>query len=560
MRDAIGSFPQKKNTDKQLDAINSLERMVAAALTAYSALDSQLHITDRELELKKISDEELKLREQDKLMKDKGRVIAYSVYVGSVIGLKTLEDKAMVDITDNSRVISFNFRRPLYDAIGDSLRGLYLMLLQNKEQIKNTDEDKMMTILSSFYKTMINSAEIYKDQFLALARKEDLTTKFKIDEITFDGYSYSSFKIMRPAELMDSAKLDYVIGFDKVKEMAREMIGNLGGLRKKNNEWINPRLPFSHSAFVVSKPGEGKTFLAHATANEFLEFCSKRDIPARVIILRPTDYGTAYQFESAKNLQRWIDDEIVGWNGAVMVYTPDFDTYLVSRESPHTTNEQKQVQNIMFGIFDGTLGKKNGKWFWWADANFLPEDAAAYSRLKENMWEGEGVKSGEGVVKLFRDIKLRDYKDYISSITEKQWEEFGKLCYEEYGMNGRAVDHISTNAIKRIRPMRSELPEKYYDPDTTLEECLEMERKHSKPLSYEDIRGIAGHYFKEEKDVMDRQRQEEHKSNVEYILRNRGAQADADAIMGLSSIPGEEPRGFYERMKQKLGKGKKKDG
>ena len=153
---------------------------------------------------KVLSDEELKLREQDKLMKDKGRVIAYSVYVGSVIGLKTLEDKAMVDITDNSRVISFNFRRPLYDAIGDSLRGLYLMLLQNKEQIKNTDEDKMMTILSSFYKTMINSAEIYKDQFLALARKEDLTTKFKIDEITFDGYSYSSFKIMRPAELMDS--------------------------------------------------------------------------------------------------------------------------------------------------------------------------------------------------------------------------------------------------------------------------------------------------------------------------------------------------------------------
>ena len=154
---------------------------------------------------------------------------------------------------------------------------------------------------------------------------------------------------------------------------------------------INPIL------FGLGRPGCGKTITAHAIGNYFLDYCRQRDIPARFKVIRRTDWASAYQNASANQLVKIFKEEVYGFDGVCGVYWADIDTAFASRSSGDLRSEEKNTLGAVFGIFDGTLIPKDGKWFMICDANYMQMDEATTSRIAQNPFTVPGAGVGGGL-------------------------------------------------------------------------------------------------------------------------------------------------------------------
>jgi hypothetical protein len=179
---------------------------------------------------------------------------------------------------------------------------------------------------------------------------------------------------------------------------------------RRGAKQINPVL------FGLGKPGCGKTITAHAIGHYFLEYCRARDIPARFRVIRRTDWASSYQNASAGELVRIFKEEVYGFPGVVGVYWPDIDTAFASRSSGDLRMEEKNNLGAVFGIFDGTLIPKDGKWFMICDANFMQMDEATRSRIAQNPFTVKGPESPEDFVRLMRDILLRNVESIANNL------------------------------------------------------------------------------------------------------------------------------------------------
>lgn len=283
------------------------------------------------------------------------------------------------------------------------------------------------------------------------------------------GHDYQGLQIRDVAPAASSGLLPVrpadIVGNDDYLEAGLRLARDVAGYdftTGRNPKRVNPVL------FGLGKPGCGKTVTAHAIGNDFLDFCRARDVPARFIVVRRTDWASSYQNASALNLVRIFEEEVYGFEGVCGVYWPDIDTAFASRSASGLRMEEKQNLGAVFGIFDGTLLPRDGKWFLVCDANTLHMDEAATSRIAQNPFTVTGPTTPAHFVRLMRDLELREVAGFCD-VDEAGWERIGLRAVER-ALSGRGVAAICGNLLAHVQDF--ELPDEWFTADAARREQL----------------------------------------------------------------------------------------
>ncbi|EDM77226.1 hypothetical protein PPSIR1_26793 [Plesiocystis pacifica SIR-1] len=278
---------------------------------------------------------------------------------------------------------------------------------------------------------------------------------------------------------------------------------------------INPVL------FGLGRPGCGKTITAHAIGNYFLEYCRERDIPARFKVIRRTDWASAYQNASANKLVKIFKEEIYGFDGVVGVYWPDIDTAFASRSSGDLRMEEKNNLGAVFGIFDGTLIPKDGKWFMMCDANFMQMDEATRSRIAQNPFTVTGPTTAEDYVKLMRDVMLRDVKRFVHP-EDPRWVEAGQACVDS-DLSGRNVESICNNIRAHVQDF--EYPNEYFKAD--LDRRRQIIDEFSKRVTVDDVIERVQQFAEFQREAEDKAAKDRFEREVQDMVRQLNAGREA---------------------------------
>jgi hypothetical protein len=327
-------------------------------------------------------------------------------------------------------------------------------------------------------------------------------------------------------ELLPVAPED-IVGNAEVLEAGLALARTVAGFDLASG--TNPRAVKNPVLFVLGTPGCGKTVTAHAIANTFLALCRRHGIPAHFRIIRRTDWASSYQNRSASELLRIFREEIFDFPGVAGAYWPDIDTAFAAREDPGIRSEEKAVLGTLFGLLDGTLGPKNGKWFLIADANYLSMDRAALSRLTQDPHTAKGPTTPEEFVALLRDKKLAAVRAHIE-LGEEDWASFGRACVE-HGLSGRAVDNMAGRVLQEVE--RVDLPDAYYG--MTLEEKRRFLEGARRSFGAEAMRALLERYVRFEKEAEERSRRERFERRVGEIQEQLAAQVAAVGGGGVES-------------------------
>jgi len=261
-----------------------------------------------------------------------------------------------------------------------------------------------------------------------------------------------------PVTDLKPIKIDDIVGNTDYVEAALKLARDVAAYdleAGRSAKRINPVL------FALGRPGCGKTITAHAIGNYFLDYCRERDIPARFRVIRRTDWASSYQNASAASLIKIFKEEVYGFEGVCGVYWADIDTAFASRSSGDLRMEEKNNLGAVFGIFDGTLIPKDGKWFMMCDANFMQMDEATTSRIAQNPFRVRGPTTPEDYVRLLRDVLLREEGPNIEA-SEAQWLDIGAQCVDA-DLSGRAIESIAGNVRSQIQDF--EYPDHYFSAD-----------------------------------------------------------------------------------------------
>ena len=355
-------------------------------------------------------------------------------------------------------------------------------------------------------------------------------------KLTVAGYPYQGFTRQAatetPAGLLPVWPRD-IVGNDAYLEAGMRLARDVAGYDfalGKNPKKINPVL------FALGVPGCGKTVTAHAVGNYFLTFCREREVPARFVVVRRTDWASSYQNASANNLVRIFREEVHGFHGVCGVYWPDIDTALASRASSDLRMEEKNNLGAVFGVFDGTLLPKDGKWFLICDANTMRMDEAAVSRIAQNPFTVEGPTTVEHFVTLMRDIMLRDVRTFVPS-EDEAWQRIGADAVAKK-LTGRAIDNIASNIRARIQDF--EYPDDYFRAPT--DERREMIARLSNGVDEEFIRGAMQDWVAFKDEAQRREEQERFDAEVDAVVRQLNAGRAAVERAALEAGDGEANR------------------
>lgn len=330
-------------------------------------------------------------------------------------------------------------------------------------------------------------------------------------------YSSKSAENEEPGELLPIHYTD-VVGNQEYIEAGLRLARDVAGFdlaTGQNPKKINPVL------FGQGSPGCGKTITAHAIGNFFLEYCRKRNVPARFLVIRRTDWASSYQNASANRLVEIFKEEVQNYPGVVGVYWPDIDTAFAARSSPGLRAEESNILGASFGIFDGTLIPKNGKWFLMCDANYMNMDEATLSRISQDPHKILGPVSAEDFVEMMRDKKLKEFSDLLQ-LSDDEWQQIGQMCID-FEFSGRNVDNICQKIQVEIQDV--EPPDDYYDAD--FETRRKILRELAKPVNFERLKKMLEGYKEFEKVASEQVEEERFRARVEEIVLNLSAQKAA---------------------------------
>lgn len=310
-----------------------------------------------------------------------------------------------------------------------------------------------------------------------------------------------------------------IVGNQDVLRAGIALARAVAGFDLTRNE--NPRPIRNPVLFSLGSPGCGKTVTAHAIGNYFLQLCREHEIPARFRIIRRTDWASHYQNKSANELLRIFRQEIFEFPGVAGVYWPDIDTAFAAREEPGIRSEEKAVLGTLFGLLDGTVGPKNGKWFLIADANHLTMDEAALSRLSQDPHHARGPQTPAHFVELLRDKKLGGLRSHFL-LDDDEWMQIGHRCADA-GLSGRAVDNISGKLLSQVDDV--EVPDDYFSMTYDHKVALLVEQRKS--FDFDHLNELLDRYIRFEKDADERARSERFRSRVTEIREHLAAKMAA---------------------------------
>lgn len=337
--------------------------------------------------------------------------------------------------------------------------------------------------------------------------------------------------LVRRAETRDVSGLlpirpEHIVGNEAFLQAGLRLARDVAGydLRlKKNPKRINPVL------FGLGRPGSGKTVTAHAIGNYFLEFCAQRQVPATFVVVRRTDWASSYQNASAANLVELFTDRVYGFDGVAGVYWPDIDTAFASRGASDLRMEEKQNLGAVFGVFDGTLLPKDGKWFLICDANTMHMDEATVSRIAQNPFRVDGPSTPAHYATLMRDLMLEDVRDFVPA-SDDAWQRLGTLC-ADHDLSGRQVDAICGNVRATIQDF--EYPDAYFSADA--DQRAAILQSLCTAVDEARIVGFIDDFVRFHKDAEERATEERFNREVEQMVRqlNAGRAAAKRAALEL---------------------------
>ncbi|MBI4423924.1 MAG: AAA family ATPase [Elusimicrobia bacterium] len=258
-----------------------------------------------------------------------------------------------------------------------------------------------------------------------------------------------------PSDLLP-VTFDDIVGNEDFAKAGRRLARDVAGFDLKAGK--NPKRMRNQVLFVLGSPGCGKTVTAHAIGNYFLGLCDKAGLPGRMRVIRRTDWASSYQNQSANTLLEIFREEVFNAPGVCGVYWPDIDTAFAARSDGDIRQEERANLGAIFGILDGTIGPKNGRWFLVCDANTLRMDEATLSRLSQAPLKALGPVSPDSFVKLLRDVKLRGKEAWLP-ISPEEWLALGRRCVEEK-LSGRSVDALAGRILTEMEDF--EEPDEYF--------------------------------------------------------------------------------------------------
>ena len=258
-----------------------------------------------------------------------------------------------------------------------------------------------------------------------------------------------------PSDLLP-VTFDDIVGNEEYVKAGRRLVRDVAGFDLKAGE--NPKKLRNQVLFVLGSPGCGKTVTAHAIGNYFLGLCKKAELPSRVRVIRRTDWASSYQNQSANRLLEIFREEVFSAPGVCGVYWPDIDTAFAARGDSEIRQEEKSNLSAIFGILDGTIGPKNGRWFLICDANTLRMDAATMSRLSQQPLRALGPVAPADYVKLLKDVKLRGKEPWLP-IAPEEWGKIGERCVAEK-LSGRSMDALAGRVLTEMEDFDE--PEEYF--------------------------------------------------------------------------------------------------
>lgn len=320
-----------------------------------------------------------------------------------------------------------------------------------------------------------------------------------------------------PAELLPLGPEDIVGNQDYLAagmRLARDVAG-FDLERGENPKRLNPVL------FALGRPGCGKTVTAHAIGNYFLGYCRERGVPARFRVIRRTDWASSYQNASAQKLVDLFRQEVQAFPGVVGVYWPDIDTAFAARTDPGLRSEERNILGASFGVFDGTLIPKNGKWFLLCDANFTTMDEATLSRITQDPYRLAGPTTAGDFVNLMRDKLLREWAGLLP-LSEEEWLAVGRRCLE-LDLSGRNVEALCRKIATEIEDV--EPPDEYYR--VGFEERRRILRELSRPVPAPRVLELMEAYARFEREAEASARQQRFAERVREIVLHLSAERAA---------------------------------
>lgn len=345
--------------------------------------------------------------------------------------------------------------------------------------------------------------------------------KVTIGELRYEGFSARAAE--GPASDLKPVKLTDVVGNQEYLQAGLRLARDVAAYDLKGRrgpKQLNPVL------FGLGRPGCGKTITAHAIGNFFLEYCRERDVPARFKVIRRTDWASSYQNASASTLVKIFKEEVYGFDGVCGVYWPDIDTAFASRSSGDLRSEEKNNLGAVFGIFDGTLIPKDGKWFMICDANYMQMDEATRSRIAQNPFTVRGPTGTEDYVHLLRDVLLGDLRPFVAVGEERRWQEVGEALVKA-DLSGRSVESVANNIRAFVQDF--EYPEEYFKAD--YEGRRALIHRLSRRVDVGRVLAEIEDYVKFHREAEEREAKERFEREVEAMVQqlNAGRAATARA-------------------------------
>lgn len=345
--------------------------------------------------------------------------------------------------------------------------------------------------------------------------------KVVVGELRYEGFTARSAE--GPASDLKPVKLVDVVGNQEYMQAGLKLARDVAAYdlkARRGPKQINPVL------FGLGRPGCGKTITAHAIGNYFLEFCKQRDVPARFKVIRRTDWASSYQNASAATLVKIFKEEVYGFEGVCGVYWPDIDTAFASRGSGDLRSEEKNNLGAVFGIFDGTLIPKDGKWFMICDANYMQMDEATRSRIAQNPFTVRGPTSADDYVHLLRDVLLGDLRPFVAVGEDARWTEVGEALVRA-DLSGRSVESVANNIRAFVQDF--EYPDEYFRADYEGRRALIL--RLSRRVGIADVLREVSEYVQFHRDAEEREARERFDREVDAMVQqlNAGRAATARA-------------------------------
>lgn len=416
---------------------------------------------------------------------------------------------------------------PPVELLGRVLRiaAAYVQMKATTRTPKGPDEDDdadhvVAATLAAFFELLRRATLTY----LQSSSLKPLLSALEAREVRVAGYPYDGLEIAERVEvetgLLPVSPTD-IVGNDEYVEAGLKLARAVAGYdfeAGKNPKKINPVL------FGLGRPGSGKTITAHAVGNYFLNYCRERDVPAQFRVIQRTEWASSYQNASAQNLVRIFREEVYGFDGVSGVYWPDIDTAFASRNSQGLRMEEKQNLGAVFGVFDGTLLPKDGKWFLICDANTLHMDEATISRIAQNPMSVDGPTTPAQYAQMMRELMLDDVARFVPD-DEQTWLEVGRLCVD-YDLSGRNVESICNNIRSHIQDF--EYPDEYFRADG--ERRKEIIESLCKPVSADQVIDYVEDFVEFRQDAEEDAEEEKFRREVESIVRQLNASRAAAAL------------------------------